>query len=73
MLKILNFIIDFLRDRNDGSSYKRLLGVSCFVIAVIKTFTADPDVYIIAEYLAGAGVSAVATVFEKKNKEENAI
>ena len=64
---MLNFILDFLRDRNDGSSYKRLLGFACFCVAVIKTFGANPDVYIIAEYLVGAGVTAVATVFEKKN------
>ncbi len=63
-------LFEFLEDRNDGSSYKRLLGVSCFIIATIKTFSANPDAIIIAEYLAGAGVSAVATVFEKKDGDK---
>jgi len=67
MLKIINFILDFLRDRNDGSSYKRLLGFACFCVAVIMAFKGNHDAIIIGEFLAGAGVSAVATIFEKKN------
>ena len=66
MLKILNFILDFLRDKNDGSSYKRITGFGCFVVAVIIAFTTK-DVSLCGLFLGVSLGEGVATLFEKKD------
>jgi len=62
--KFLDYIADFLRDRNDGSSHKRLLSFACFIVAVVLAFQ-NKDYMIIGMFLGGAFGESVATLFEK--------
>jgi len=64
MKKFINYIADFLKDRNDGSSHKRLLSFACFVVAVILAFK-NKDYMLVGMFLAGSFGESVATLFEK--------
>jgi hypothetical protein len=54
----LKWLADFVKDKNDGSDEKRLMGVAFLICALIYVFTrpAGPDVWTIAGGLAGVGV-----------------
>ena len=64
MKRIFEAAFDFLRDRNDGSSYKRLCGLAAFVVAVIIAFTTK-DNMTCGLFLGVATAAAGLTVMEK--------
>ncbi|MDR3111784.1 MAG: hypothetical protein LBU55_01250 [Elusimicrobiota bacterium] len=66
MQKIFEFIMDFLKDVNNGNSYKRLLGLSSFAVAVLFIFIGKGSDYLITVLLGVATASAGFSVFERK-------
>jgi hypothetical protein len=72
MKKLIEFLIDFLRDRNDGSSYKRLTGFASFVLASIFAFL-NKDIGVIALFLGLSMGEGVATLFEKDRNGDGII
>jgi hypothetical protein len=64
MQKFILFLADFFRDRNDGSSYKRLTGFLCFAVAVVVAFTTQNQA-ICSLFLGVSLGEGIATVFEK--------
>ncbi len=65
--KIINYLADFFRDRNDGSSYKRLTGFICLIVAIMKANNINSinNVYVCALFLSAALGEGIATLFEK--------
>ncbi|NLE03697.1 MAG: hypothetical protein GX638_02700 [Crenarchaeota archaeon] len=63
----INYLADFFRDRNDGSSYKRLMSFVCLAVAIIKANNINNiyDVYVCALFLSSALGGSIATLFEK--------
>jgi hypothetical protein len=67
MKEIVNFLAEFLRDKNDGSSYKRLTGAAGFVVATVIAFTSQ-DFGLCSLFLGVALGQGVSTLFEKKEE-----
>jgi hypothetical protein len=72
MKKLIEFLIDFLRDRNDGSSYKRLTGFASFIIASTLAFM-NRDLGVIALFLGVTMGEGVATLFERDRNGDGVI
>lgn len=64
---VINYMADFFRDRNDGSSYKRLSGFASFIVAVVISFT-NQNATLCGMFLSVALGEGVATLFEHKTK-----
>lgn len=67
ILNVFDFFVDFLRDKNDGSSYKRLSGFAGFIVAVVIAFTTE-NTMLCGMFLSVSLGEGVATLFEKKDK-----
>lgn len=67
MKKFIEYLADFLKDRNSGSSYKRLVGFACFIVSVILAFTGK-DYMLVGIFLSTSMGNSIASLFEKDKK-----
>jgi hypothetical protein len=67
MKAIVQFLAEFLRDKNDGSSYKRLTGAASFIVATVIAFTSK-DFGLCSLFLGVSLGQGVNTLFEKKDE-----
>ena len=66
-VSVINYMADFFRDRNNGSSYKRLTGFASFIVAVVISFT-NQNPTLCGMFLSVSLGEGVATLFERKSK-----
>jgi hypothetical protein len=67
MKNFITTIAEFLKDRAGYFSYKRLLGISCFMTAIIFIYLGKGSDYIISVLLGVSTSAAGIYVFEKKD------
>jgi len=65
-MNLLKNILEFLKDKNNGNSYKRLTGFGCFVTAIVLAF-ANKDYMLVGMFLSVAMGNSITTLFEKKD------
>jgi hypothetical protein len=69
MKNLVEFFLDFLKGTNGGNSYKRLLGIGCFIAAVTLVACEKGSDFMIASFLGVSTAAAGLTVLEKRHKE----